>query len=458
MTSTQNLNPKSVKEIVDFINQTPCQTDMNLFERLNSDELLNIYINCLIYLGAANDYNDFELNEAEENLFATVVKENKALKVIKVSALINNLLKKFGHNPNFSPVNIFNPNINTTFSTLMKLLDAKKKIEEYQKQYWTMINDYQYTLNSHVNINDLLKESHTKKNDLIKTLEEGNKLTLEIKNNIENYSKQIDELNPLINANKENLVKLKEDFIKKNNQKEILNKKIEENESILEKLKERIVPNPETFNKIKEQNQQTLINYNNEQSQLQKELDNLYKNNETCMKVNEKLINLKNNVEEYHEYDLKNKELFNKQEQINFEIKNLEKEMIECKSKYGKNVEVLKNTELMLKNQQKEFNNMKSKLSTQIKENEKIKNDLKITLDHITNEILKYKSEIDKINFERNELQNIRNEYAQVLGRKFQDIIKKQNLYYKLLDKSLELYDNYNLMKLFLIGNLKNSI
>ena len=447
MTSTQNLNPKSVKEIVDFINQTPCQTDMNLFERLNSDELLNIYINCLIYLGAANDYNDFELNEAEENLFATVVKENKALKVIKVSALINNLLKKFGHNPNFSPVNIFNPNINTTFSTLMKLLDAKKKIEEYQKQYWTMINDYQYTLNSHVNINDLLKESHTKKNDLIKTLEEGNKLTLEIKNNIENYSKQIDELNPLINANKENLVKLKEDFIKKNNQKEILNKKIEENESILEKLKERIVPNPETFNKIKEQNQQTLINYNNEQSQLQKELDNLYKNNETCMKVNEKLINLKNNVEEYHEYDLKNKELFNKKEQINFEIKNLEKEMNECKSKYGKNVEVLKNTELMLKNQQKEFNNMKSKLSTQIKENEKIKNDLKITLDHISNEILKYKSEIDKINFERNELQNIRNEYAQVLGRKFQDIIKKQNLYYKLLDKSLELYDNYNLME-----------
>ena len=447
MTSTQNLNPKSVKEIVDFINQTPCQTDMNLFERLNSDELLNIYINCLIYLGAANDYNDFELNEAEENLFATVVKENKALKVIKVSALINNLLKKFGHNPNFSPVNIFNPNINTTFSTLMKLLDAKKKIEEYQKQYWTMINDYQYTLNSHVNINDLLKESHTKKNDLIKTLEEGNKLTLEIKNNIENYSKQIDELNPLINANKENLVKLKEDFFKKNNQKEILNKKIEENESILEKLKERIVPNPETFNKIKEQNQQTLINYNNEQSQLQKELDNLYKNNETCMKVNEKLINLKNNVEEYHEYDLKNKELFNKKEQINFEIKNLEKEMLECKSKYGKNVEVLKNTELMLKNQQKEFNNMKSKLSTQIKENEKIKNDLKITLDHITNEILKYKSEIDKINFERNELQNIRNEYAQVLGRKFQDIIKKQNLYYKLLDKSLELYDNYNLME-----------
>ena len=213
--TTQNLNPKSVKEIVDFINQTSCQTDMNLFERLNSDELLNIYINCLIFLGAANDYNDFELNENEENLFATVVKENKALKVIKVSALINNLFKKFGHVPNFSPVNIFNPNVNSTFSTLMRLLDAKKKIEEYQKQYWTMIHDYQYTLNSHANIKNLVEEGHKKKNDLIKTLEEGNKLTAEIKNNIEKYSKQIEELNPLMNANKENLVKLKEEFIKK---------------------------------------------------------------------------------------------------------------------------------------------------------------------------------------------------------------------------------------------------
>ena len=100
--------------------------------------------------------------------------------------------------------------------------------------------------------------------------------------------------------------------------------------------------------------------------------------------------------------------------------------MEDCKAKYGKNAEILKNTELMIKNQQKEFNNLKSKLSTQIKENEKTKNDLKITLDHITNEILKYKSEIDKINYERNELQNIRNEYAQVLGRKFQDIITRR--------------------------------
>ena len=190
-----------------------------------------------------------------------------------------------------------------------------------------------------------------------------------------------------------------------------------------------------------------LNNLGNDQTILQNELDNLYKNNEVCLKVNEKLLNLKNIVEEYHEFDVKNKDLLNQKEQINFEINNLEKEMIDCKEKYGKNSEILKNTELMLKNQQKEFNNLKSKLSTQIKENEKIKNDLKITLDHITNEIIKYRSEIDKINFEKNELQNIRNEYAQVLGRKFQDIIKKQNNYYKILDKSLELYDNYNILE-----------
>lgn len=39
--------------------------------------------------------------------------------------------------------------------------------------------------------------------------------------------------------------------------------------------------------------------------------------------------------------------------------------------KYAKNSEILKNTEIMLKNQQKELNSLKSKLSSQIKENEK---------------------------------------------------------------------------------------
>ena len=39
-----DVNSRTLQEIVDFINLTPFQTDINLFERLNSDELLNIYI------------------------------------------------------------------------------------------------------------------------------------------------------------------------------------------------------------------------------------------------------------------------------------------------------------------------------------------------------------------------------------------------------------------------------
>ena len=68
-------------------------------------------------------------------------------------------------------------------------------------------------------------------------------------------------------------------------------------------------------------------------------------------------------------------------------------------------------------------------------------------MDHITNEILKFKSEIDKINFEKNEIKNIREEYANVLELKFKDIIKKQNKYFHLFDKSMELYHNYKILE-----------
>ena len=441
-----DINNQTLQEIVDFINLTPFQTDINLFERLNSDELLNIYMNSLIYLGAANGYEDFELNEEEESLFATVVRENRGLKIIKITALINHLFQRFGHIPNFSPVYIFSPSVSITQSTLMKLLDTKKKIEEYKEQYKLISKDYNYTIKSHQDLDKLVKDSQDKKNILIKTLDEGNKLSNELKNNIEKYAKQIDELNPLINNNKENLVKLNEEINKKNHQTEQLSKKIEENSSILEKLKERVVPNPENINQFIKENKLKLDNYSVEQNNLQKDLDMLYKNNEICLKINEKLANLKSKVEEYHDYDVKNKLLYDKKAQIQNDITQLEKELNECKEKYNKNVEILKNTENMLKNHQKEFNSLKSKLSLQIKENEKIKNDLKEILDHINNQILQYKAEIDKINVEKNELKDIRDEYAQVLGRKFQDIIKKQNLYYQMLDKSLELYENYNIL------------
>ena len=40
---------------------------------------------------------------------------------------------------------------------------------------------------------------------LIKTLDEGNKISNELNSNIEKYIKQIDELNPLIKNNEENI-------------------------------------------------------------------------------------------------------------------------------------------------------------------------------------------------------------------------------------------------------------
>ena len=101
----------------------------------------------------------------------------------------------------------------------------------------------------------------------------------------------------------------------------------------------------------------------------------------------------------------------------------------------------------MLKNHQKEFNNLKSKLSAQIKDNEAIKNNLKITLENINNEILTNKREIDRINGEKREIEKIRNDFADVFKIKFQNIYNRQNLYYKLLDKSLELYQGYNLFE-----------
>ena len=174
-------------------------------------------------------------------------------------------------------------------------------------------------------------------------------------------------------------------------------------------------------------------------------MDNLNKNNEACSKIYEKLINLKKNVEEFYDYDMKNKKLYEQKEQLQNNISSLESELNDCKGKYGKNSEILKNTELMLKNHQKEFNNLKSKLSAQIKDNEAIKNNLKITLENISDEITNNKSEIDRIIAEKGEIMKIRNDYAEVLKMKFQNIYNKQNLYYKLLDKSLELYQSYSL-------------
>ena len=50
------------------------------------------------------------------------------------------------------------------------------------------------------------------------------------------------------------------------------------------------------------------------------------------------------------------------------------------------------------------------------------------------------------INYEKNDIENIRTEYANILEQKFADIIIKQNLYFQLFDKSMELYQNYNIL------------
>lgn len=156
---------------------------------------------------------------------------------------------------------------------------------------------------------------------------------------------------------------------------------------------------------------------------------------------------LKRNVDEYHDYDLKNNELYMEKERIQNNVKQLEQEIIECKGKYAKNLEILKNAELLLKNKQNDFNNLKNELFGQIKQNEKVKNDLKANLEHINEEMKKYKTEIDTINLERKELSNIRNEFSNTFEEKFQNIIKRRNLYFKLLDKALETYQNYDLLQ-----------
>lgn len=272
-----DISPSTLKEIVDFINETQFKTDINLFERLNSEELLNIYIYCLIYLGFANSYDEFELNEEEENLFATVVRENKTLKIIKVTALMNHLFQKFGFVPDFSPIYIFSPSLNETQSTLLKLLEVKKKINEYRNKYKELSKDYINIIEIYNGLPTMINKEKNKNIDLKKALEEGNKLTNEIKTNIDNYSKLINELNPLLQNNKENSIKLNEELNKKNAHYEQISKNLEENNAVLSKLKEGVVPDPQKFNTIIEENKNKLKNEEIHQKNLQNDLDIQYK-------------------------------------------------------------------------------------------------------------------------------------------------------------------------------------
>ena len=72
----------------------------------------------------------------------------------------------------------------------------------------------------------------------------------------------------------------------------------------------------------------------------------LYKNNEICLKINEKLNNFK--VEEYQEYNEKNKNLYEQKTHIQNDIELLENELNGYKGKYRNNAENIKNTEYIL--------------------------------------------------------------------------------------------------------------
>ena len=88
--------------------------------------------------------------------------------------------------------------------------------------------------------------------------------------NIEKYSKKVEELNPLINANNESIQKLNEEIIKKSNQSEQLSKQLNENGSALSRLQERILPNIENFWKVIDENKVLLNNLDEKQNNLQK--------------------------------------------------------------------------------------------------------------------------------------------------------------------------------------------
>lgn len=438
-------NEHSLEEIINFINLTPFKTDFNLFERLNSQEILNIYINCLIYIGKAKDYDDFEINDQEELYFATVVKENSCPKIIKVTAILNKLFKQNGYPPTFSPVYILSPNLNTTISTLGRLLDIKNKIEENKRQYILMGHDYKELVESSEQMTKRNKEDQRQKEMLLKAIEEGNQINEDLEKDIKVYGNKINEIEPQIENNKETSKNLLENINKKDNQLKELKGKFDERLITLNKLKEHIVSSPEKLNKDIENNQIILNEYENKIKEAKNYLDNIFNINDTISKILDKLLALNVKIEEYDKIEDKNNQLKIAKEENKTNISKLGKENLISEKNYKKTVEDLKKTDQFGKDQLKDINNYKLKINQQIKENKDIKNRLKETLDQINNANMKNQSELDKIIFEKNEIDQIRDKYALYFAFKFQEIENKQKEYFKKLNESLEKYKEYDI-------------
>lgn len=440
-----NSNNQSLQEIVNFLCEIGYNITIDIFQKLDSDEILNIYMHCFIYLKLVNNNKDFELNANEENFFAEVVGDNRALKIIKVVALVNHIFKNFGINPTFSPIDIFNPTEKVTISTFLNIIEINKKINNYIAMYRNLAKKYFSKISEKKALIPRIDLEKNKNIDLNKAFEERSIIGNEIITSIEKYMKEIEELSPLVQKNKEEINKFISELEGKIIEKRNNEKKIEEKFSILKKLKESVAPYPEEINKNIEENKSKLNNLDIQKSIFLKEIDSINKNTEIFLKINEKFLKIKENMGQYKEYSIKNVTSKGEIVKNKKDISVLEKELFECKEKYNKNSELLKKVELEYKNYQKEFNSMKSKLISQKEDNEKIRDDLKLTLEHINNDLLKNKCEIDKIKAEKKALKSIREEFSEIFVMKFQDIDKRKNIYFQYFDECLELFNNYEI-------------
>ena len=427
----------TLKEIIEFLKTLNIQIDANSFQRLTSDDKLNIYISILISLGVTES---LELDEEEKNLFVTYVQKNKGPKIIKVTALINDLFSKFGYSPNFSPLYIYSPNFDKTQQTLMQLIEIKNKIEEYKKNYTTMTQDYEYVLSSRVQFTQKANDLKYTNIELTKALEQGLKLSNELSNDINNYKQKIQEINPKIDDIKEKIAVTNNDVINKNNDFQKNLNQIQENKIILEKLKERVVPDPEEVNKIIEKNENILIQTNEILNNENLIGENILAIDTVCQLVAKKLENLKITVDKYHKLNADNSQTIEQIFDLQNEIAKFESQIIDFVAEYKRITEKLKNADISYKNK---LEQIKEKKNLIIKELQKNDDKLKLMnneLNEITKEVILTESQIQKINMERDELSKIRKQYTELFKMKFRDLEKRRIVYYQILDKALGLY------------------
>ena len=428
----------TLKEIIQFLKTLNIQIDANSFQRLTCDDKLNIYISILISLGVTES---LDLDDEEKSLFVAYVQKNKSSKIIKVTAIINNLFDKFGYSPNFSPIYIYSPNYDKTQQTLMQLIEIKNKIEEYKKNYTAMTQDYEYVLQSRVQFTQKANDLKYAIVELSNALDQGRKLSVELNNDINNYNQKIQEVNPTISDFKEKISVINDEIIHKNNDFQKNSNQIQENKIILDKLKERVIPDPEEINKFIEKNENLLSETNDILKKENHIGENLLASDNFCQSIAKKLDNLKKSVDEFHKLNADNSQNVEQIFDIQNEIAKYESEKINLEAENKRITEKLKCARISYNNQ---FEKIKEKKNEIAKEIQKNGDNLKLLgneLNEITKEVILTETEIQKINMEREELSKIRKQYTELFKIKFRDLEKRRNVYYQILDKALGLYN-----------------